>query len=106
MKKQDIKKILIDEIKKKGFPTGYLIGEADGYAGYYVENENKVIALDYAEGAKTMKGMSLKALATLLENGVRPKKKGKDEDWEMILEFKGYVEAATNKGDDEEGELL
>ena len=90
----EIKKILIKEIKKIGFPVGFLNGEADGYAGYYVENEDKVVALEYAEQASDLMRLSLTNLATLLENGVRPNQKGKKSDWETILEYKGYAESS------------
>jgi len=103
MEKDELKKLLINEIKKLGFPVGYVVGEADGYAGYYVENENKVIELgDYSEEADVMMDLSLVSLAMLLEIGARPKDKDKDKDkqlhWREILEFKDAAEDEEQKG--------
>ena len=88
-----LKKKLIEEIKKEGFPVGFIHGEADGYTGYYVENEKKIVALEYAEEAKTLTDISLTNLAALLEYGVRPDdiEKEKKEEWQMILEYRGYA---------------
>jgi hypothetical protein len=99
MKKDELKKLLINEIKKLGFPVAFVAQEADGYAGYYVENENKVIELgDYTEPARVIMDLSLVSLAMLIENGVRPTEKNKKQDWKEILEFK---ELAGDEGQEE-----
>jgi hypothetical protein len=46
---EELKKIIIEKIKKIGFPIAFLRGEADGSYGFYAKSENDIIGLDYAE---------------------------------------------------------
>jgi len=89
----ELKKIIIERIKKIGFPIAFLRGEADGTYGLYARSEDDVIGLDYGEcnykevdGVITIVKVSLQELSivdlTQLLKGITPK----DEYWEDIEE--------------------
>ena len=68
------KDILIDGIKKKGFPIVFIRGEADGSYGIWALSEGKVIVKGYAKDEYgkqniSLKELSLVDLASLLEKG-------------------------------------
>lgn len=90
---EELKKIIIEKIKKIGFPIAFLRGEADGSYGFYAKSENDVIGFGYAEdnykevnGVISIVKVSLQDLSlvdlTQLLKGITPK----DGYWSDIEE--------------------
>lgn len=88
-KKELTKRLLVSILKERGFPVAYFRCEADGSFGYYVEDENTIIPLDYAveiveENPTKLIEMPISELGMLLDYG----KYKTDKDWEYFEDGK------------------
>jgi hypothetical protein len=101
---KEIKRLLIEQIKKNKFPTAFGRGEADGTYVVVAESEDKVTGYDYAEGIpQKLESLNLQDLASL----AGPHKQ-EDIDWicgkdsqERWHEFKEQWGLESNDEDDE-----
>jgi hypothetical protein len=83
----EIKKLIIELIKEKGFPVAYVVDDADSFSGHYVKSVDDVIGLGYADDGtgkhKKLINLDLVELSTLLMYGVTNKHK----DWKIIVDI-------------------